>query len=314
MYKSEKDRIVALYRELGTYKKVREATGHSTTTIWECVNEAGEGVGKGGNQKAQIKVTDAQLVSAIRDGLSRKEIAEKFGVHPEGLPRRFKKIGMRPTKRATPTVKAKSIGWHYVATHNERVQAKQDGFKYIATKARKIKLRCLYCGEELERCRETVYRNKIVCRNCIEKEKTQTGRAEMVRFLYALIESKVPKKCAECGETFFSQYRNARYCSDRCRSRKKKKRKGNYRRRCEKYGVFYDNTITRAAVIKKYDGICQICGIKCDETDRGWGTTGAKFPTVDHIIPLAKGGAHTWDNVQCACAMCNSKKRDLITA
>jgi 5-methylcytosine-specific restriction endonuclease McrA len=35
-------------------------------------------------------------------------------------------------------------------------------------------------------------------------------------------------------------------------------------------------------------------------------------PTVDHIIPLAKGGTHTWDNVQLAHWSCNSDKRDII--
>jgi 5-methylcytosine-specific restriction endonuclease McrA len=33
-------------------------------------------------------------------------------------------------------------------------------------------------------------------------------------------------------------------------------------------------------------------------------------PTVDHIIPLARGGSHTWDNVQLAHHLCNSLKGD----
>ena len=43
-----------------------------------------------------------------------------------------------------------------------------------------------------------------------------------------------------------------------------------------------------------------------------WGSFGPTYPTLDHIIPLAKGGTHTWNNVQCACAMCNSEKRDIV--
>ena len=35
-------------------------------------------------------------------------------------------------------------------------------------------------------------------------------------------------------------------------------------------------------------------------------------PTVDHILPLAKGGTHTWDNVQLAHWSCNSDKSDTI--
>jgi hypothetical protein len=31
-------------------------------------------------------------------------------------------------------------------------------------------------------------------------------------------------------------------------------------------------------------------------------------PELDHIIPLASGGAHVWDNVQCTCRKCNGEK------
>jgi 5-methylcytosine-specific restriction endonuclease McrA len=34
-------------------------------------------------------------------------------------------------------------------------------------------------------------------------------------------------------------------------------------------------------------------------------------PTLDHIVPLSKGGSHTYDNLQCACFRCNcAVKRD----
>lgn len=32
--------------------------------------------------------------------------------------------------------------------------------------------------------------------------------------------------------------------------------------------------------------------------------------TVDHIIPKAKGGTDSWDNLVCACFVCNNKKGD----
>lgn len=36
--------------------------------------------------------------------------------------------------------------------------------------------------------------------------------------------------------------------------------------------------------------------------------------TIDHIIPLSKGGTHTYNNVQLAHYICNSKKSDKILA
>lgn len=43
---------------------------------------------------------------------------------------------------------------------------------------------------------------------------------------------------------------------------------------------------------------CQYCGKKSAE----------KFLTIDHVIPLSRGGRHDWINVVTACAKCNNKK------
>lgn len=34
----------------------------------------------------------------------------------------------------------------------------------------------------------------------------------------------------------------------------------------------------------------------------------SKLLTLDHVIPLSKGGTHTWENVVAACGPCNNKK------
>lgn len=45
-------------------------------------------------------------------------------------------------------------------------------------------------------------------------------------------------------------------------------------------------------------GRCGICG----------GTVEFDDSSVDHIIPIARGGAHKWDNVQTAHLLCNIRK------
>ena len=57
--------------------------------------------------------------------------------------------------------------------------------------------------------------------------------------------------------------------------------------------------------------VCAICGAPIDFTLR-WPDPGSFV--VDHIIPLAKGGTHTFANTQPAHASCNSKKRARIVA
>lgn len=47
------------------------------------------------------------------------------------------------------------------------------------------------------------------------------------------------------------------------------------------------------------------------ETPRGRrGSYEPNAPELDHIVPLARGGSHTWDNVCCSCRRCNGLKRD----
>lgn len=54
--------------------------------------------------------------------------------------------------------------------------------------------------------------------------------------------------------------------------------------------------LTRRNVLKRDGYKCTYCG-------RG------DLPlTVDHIIPRAKGGLDTWENLVCACTKCNNKK------
>ncbi|MBQ3979964.1 MAG: HNH endonuclease, partial [Lachnospiraceae bacterium] len=87
---------------------------------------------------------------------------------------------------------------------------------------------------------------------------------------------------------------------------------GNWRKRMYFYSAVndYDDSITLKRVVDKYCGICQICGKLID-----WNAISGKhirrmYPTVDHIIPLSRGGSHTWDNVQLAHMMCNAGKCD----
>ncbi len=53
---------------------------------------------------------------------------------------------------------------------------------------------------------------------------------------------------------------------------------------------------------------CQICGVKTPKKLRG--TFKPNAPELDHIIPLAQGGAHSPANTQCACRACNLDKSD----
>ena len=53
---------------------------------------------------------------------------------------------------------------------------------------------------------------------------------------------------------------------------------------------------------------CCLCGVKTPRAKRG--TYDDDAPELDHIIPIAKQGEHSYRNTQCACRACNIKKSD----
>lgn len=54
---------------------------------------------------------------------------------------------------------------------------------------------------------------------------------------------------------------------------------------------------------------CQICKKK---TRKDYPVTHSLYPNLDHVIPLATGGAHTRANTQCLCRRCNMAKSATI--
>ena len=83
---------------------------------------------------------------------------------------------------------------------------------------------------------------------------------------------------------------------------------GNYRIRAAAYGVRYDPHVTLKSVMKRDGGLCKLCGKPVDTTDRRGNGLGYYYPTIDHIVPLSKGGEHVMSNVQLAHMICNSRK------
>jgi 5-methylcytosine-specific restriction endonuclease McrA len=69
-----------------------------------------------------------------------------------------------------------------------------------------------------------------------------------------------------------------------------------------------ENTVEQVnyeAIIERDRGICQICGEPVDFSLPPYDPMSRSF---DHIIPLAKGGPHSMDNVQLAHLNCNVRK------
>ncbi len=56
--------------------------------------------------------------------------------------------------------------------------------------------------------------------------------------------------------------------------------------------------LSRKNILRRDGHRCQYCGR-------------SDIPlTVDHVIPLSRGGEETWENLVCACVKCNNRKGD----
>lgn len=120
-------------------------------------------------------------------------------------------------------------------------------------------------------------------------------------------------RCAGCGTGFIQRTHHGRpqVRCDECaraearRLKKRAKRVRESRMRARRRGVQCER-IDPLAVLERDGWRCMLCGIGTPRRLRG--TCDPRAPEMDHIIPLAAGGTHTWGNVQCACRACNHAK------
>jgi 5-methylcytosine-specific restriction endonuclease McrA len=126
----------------------------------------------------------------------------------------------------------------------------------------------------------------------------------------------VTKSCPYCGAAFTMEKYGSQqdYCTPTCRKKayrrtdvgRQNHRSVKARRRARLVGAEV-SPVTWLDVLIRDRWICAICGAKINRA--------AKFPhpqsaTIDHIIPLAKGGPHSMANLQAAHFICNATKSD----
>lgn len=123
----------------------------------------------------------------------------------------------------------------------------------------------------------------------------------------------VERECAECGALFYClDSENRVTCSAEC-SRRYGNRKHDKRVPKEQQ----IDRITLKKLYKRDKGICYLCGGECDWNDwnvskKGNSYPGDKYPTIEHVTPISKGGLDAWDNVRLAHWKCNLEKADGI--
>lgn len=126
--------------------------------------------------------------------------------------------------------------------------------------------------------------------------------------------------CKVCGKAFVRTIKGIHACSLECRAvslelaRVRSKASQTHRegkaasrkaRKLRQRGVAVE-TVNPFKVLRRDGWRCQLCGIATPERLRG--TYDDRAPEVDHIVPISKGGEHSYRNTQCACRKCNLAK------
>lgn len=166
---------------------------------------------------------------------------------------------------------------------------------------KKISKECLHCGAEYQTSCST---SKYCSSTCGYKYKQAEKAAKKKLFNI---------KCKECGKHFSTTNRQRVFCSNVCGNKYKSRISEVKRRKTIKNNGKVDWEISIERLIKRDGSTCYLCGYKCDTkdyivTEGGTIITGEDYPSIEHVIPVSKGGTHTWDNVKVAHRGCNNLK------
>ena len=159
----------------------------------------------------------------------------------------------------------------------------------------------------------------FTCLRCDESSKTKFDHQKFCskdcRYKYERenYQHKVIEPIAwscECGEVFHrTHWRDRRRYCDRCRLKYKRIR---YRiKTVKRQGAEFGMRISADEIAERDNYICHLCNEFVDMSlprTSGWGGT------VDHLLPISKGGLDVMDNVKLAHWSCNRKKGNRVDA
>ena len=117
-----------------------------------------------------------------------------------------------------------------------------------------------------------------------------------------VLDGKWVRRCSPCRDAAdIIAKRNAKL-TQRLTGKKAASRNA---RKLRQRGVTVE-AVNPIVVLERDRWTCQLCGIRTPKKMRG--TYNDNAPEVDHILPIAKGGEHSYRNTQCACRKCNITK------
>lgn len=320
MTREEKDarrqEIKSLYSQGASVEELSAKFGLTKNYIYQFVDVKK----RSGESMNSILIRNEQRVIELRlEGIQTKEIASMFGVSNDAV-RTF--LYSRNIKINEPRNSEEEAARRISEKTGELLE-------YVSgytIKENPVRVRCTVCGFEFERTYHNITtKGFATCPCCLEQQRAQRDKAraaERERKRLERIakseerEAETNRKhkarlhsCPVCGK----QTTNPKFCSKDCRVKANNANK-EIKRRAKIKAALKDKDISVRGLYKRDKGVCYLCGGRCDLSDyiikRGAFIAGDSYPSIDHVIPLAKGGAHAWNNVKLAHRRCNYLKGD----
>lgn len=234
------------------------------------------------------------------------------------------KARCQPCRRTNGSAARKAASKAYRSTPTPCLRCEQmfiptkTSQKYCSRKCSRESARgfgeCPGCGKVLG-CYRSAH-----CQSCRRRLETGWGGGKEVA-LYVRPAAKRASKaarlartwyagtCIICDASFADTYRR-RTCSEQCGALldAELRREAKDRRRARMRNA-YVSPVNRRQVFERDAWTCQLCH---EPVERDKVVPHPKAPTIDHVIPLARGGTHEMANTQCAHFLCNATKSDRV--
>ena len=317
---SKTSQVIQLINDGNTARETAEKVGCHLMLVYQTARRYGLRIKRGENCRSECEPYDRDIRNMKAIGLTNSQVADALHIS-RGSVRNYCKKNRIAT--------ASEAAQH---THTERevadiVQTKAPNLEYIGgyiNNVTPMEVRCRICGAEFERTLSSIAnQGHAGCPECMRRE-AQTRQAAKLR---AKAEARRQKErearrrreqkqvqigmtvCPVCGAMTL----RPKYCSDKCAAKAYNKAHDTRRRQLIS-DAMVDKDITVEGLFKRDNGICYLCGKPCRLDDYiiqdGQKQCGDWYPSIDHVVPLAKGGRHAWDNVRLAHRICNTRKSD----
>lgn len=312
---SRLNEIVRLANEGYTAKEIAEELAVSYTLVSARLREAGVKAAK--KIKRPFKLDHEAIRVYYSEGHTARETAAHFGSSKDYVRQICK--GIRFGNQYTNGLFDRE--GNAIKHINERTPWFEYAGNYTGTDGY-VDLKCKTCGTIARKSFQTVRAGSARCDECVRikaqgREEAKKARKEELKYQRYFRLSNLQAEqlsmqtCVGCGQLFVPARRGLKYCSAECSTRTNNSI-GKDKRLKRMANVLVDKDIDLKRLYKRDKGKCAICGDTCDWDDfivkDDVFIAGNNYPSIDHIVPLSKGGLHAWDNVQLAHRFCNSKK------